>query len=67
MTFININSTIEKEVRKSRVWLPPYIKEVMYMIETLFIIIYLLFYALVGIAIVTLTLIIAIVIILSKK
>ncbi len=37
------------------------------MIETLFIIIYLLFYALVGIAIVTLTLIIAIVIILSKK
>lgn len=67
MTFININGTIEKEVRKSGVWLPPYIKEVMYMIETLFIIIYLLFYALVGIAIVTLALIIAIVIILSKK
>lgn len=67
LTLININDTIDKEVRKSRVWLPPYIKEVMLMVEYLITIIYILFYALVGITIITLALIIALVIILSKK
>ena len=67
LTQININDTIDKEVGKSRVWLPPYIKEVMSMIEALVIMTYLLFYTLVGITIVTLALIIALAIILSKK
>ncbi len=67
LTIININGTIEKEVRKSRVWLPPYIKEVMSMVEYLITIIYILFYALIGVTIITLALIIAIVVILSKK
>ena len=67
MTYITINDPINKEVGKSRVWLPRYIKEVMSMIDALVIMTYLLFYTLVGITIVTLALIIALAIILSKK
>ena len=50
----------------SGVWLPPYIKEVMSMVGYYITIIYLLFYALVGVTIITIALIIALAIILSK-
>ena len=70
MTFININSTIEKEVRKSGVWLPSqltYESEVVYMVDILLQLIILLFSALVAVSIITFALIIALVIIKANK
>lgn len=69
MNFININDTIEKEVRKSRVWLPSqltYESEVVHMVDILLQLIILLFSALVAVSIIAFALIITLVIIISK-
>ena len=55
------------EIRKSGSVSPPYIKEVVFMVEELFFIIYLLFYGLVATTAIAFALIIALVIIISKQ